>query len=155
MFPINNVLLADEEVPISLIPAISFTEQVRIILNTLESLSHPKKTDSKFDFYQILSSIQTKELKDLFLANNKEKEENYRYYKNICLIFLQNILIHDLFTNEKYSNLMQSIRKKLQSDSVDWVCVITENSICTFVLSVNYILLWSPIISGIQDFFLA
>ncbi|MHA2244999.1 MAG: TaqI-like C-terminal specificity domain-containing protein [Candidatus Hodarchaeales archaeon] len=147
--------LLDINIPISIVPALPMQEQFRIVQNTLESLLHKLHSNHQQFFLGMIECSREKKYQEIFTKNGAVKQELFWHYKKISFLYLQKTPIHKLFDKKKSIYILKSIRNELLSDSIDWVCFINEKSIYIFSLSTNHLLIWSPILKGLKELFLA
>lgn len=148
-------LLLKNNIPVSLIPALPNRTQLNIILDTLESLIHNQDSTRYQFFLSLVEQIRKKDYNEIFYQNRINKSDLFWQFKKISFIYLQETPIHKLFSQKKYFYILQLIRNELISDPIDWVCLINQKSTYIFSLSNNHLLIWSPIISGLDELFLA
>ena len=147
--------LLDINIPISIVPALPIREQLRIVQNTLESLIHELHSNHHQFFLGTIERSREKRYQEIFNENGAVRLELFWHYKKIGFIYLQETPVHKLFDEKNSIYILQSIRNELLSDSIDWVCLINQKSIYMFSLSTNHFLIWSPILDGLKELFLA
>ncbi|MFX1547609.1 MAG: N-6 DNA methylase [Promethearchaeota archaeon] len=150
-----NVLLPfiQEKPPMSIIPALPIKVQIRIIREVIQSLENSNYHKRNF-YFDLFSQIRDGGLIDFLTQNGENLADNYWKYKRIGFFYYPRLVINELFTKKDSLTILIAIRNALNSDSIDWICLICQKSTFIFTLSMNDFLLWSPIIKGLVSYFL-
>ncbi|MFX1286539.1 MAG: N-6 DNA methylase [Promethearchaeota archaeon] len=145
----------EDNIPISIIPALPNRKQLIMVNETLESLFYGNDSTHQQLFLNLIKKAREKKYHEIFNEIQIDENKLFWRFKKISFIYLQEIPIHKIFIQKKHLYILQSIRNELISDSTDWVCLIDQKSIYMFSLSNNHLLIWSSIIPGLEELFLA
>ena len=104
---------------------------------------------------EIIGQLKEKKINKILKEYTRLEGKDLWLSKNIGFLYFPEIFIHELFTQRSKLSVLQVIRNILKSDTINWVCLITQKNAYIFVLSVNGLLLWSQIISGLVEYILA
>ncbi|MFX0181550.1 MAG: Eco57I restriction-modification methylase domain-containing protein [Candidatus Hodarchaeota archaeon] len=135
--------------PISIIPAITYLDQLHIIYSNLNLLIN----DSNYKKWELLISVK-KQLMDKKFSDSSnrvklsDKNEYYWNYDKFSFFFLQ-YYSEELFRKNGVK-ILQIIRNELESNSTKWIFANCRNQTYIFTLSSNHYFIWSPIISGLE-----
>ncbi len=155
MLPNLNYSLLEMDIPVSIGPALPAQEQFRIVLDTLDSLIHSLDLYRQQFFLETIFRINEKRYHVIFNGNQNSENQSFWEHKNVGFMYRPKLIIQDLFTHRSHHQLLTTIRNSLLSESLDWLFIINQKETYIFTLSFNQYLLWSPIMTGLDPYFMA
>lgn len=155
MLPNSYFSYFQRDIPLSIVPALPIKQQFRIINDIVDLLNQNQNINQKKLFLEIIGQLKEKKINKILKEYTRLERKDLWRSRNIGFMYFPEIIIHELFTQKSKLSILRVIQKILKSDTIDWVCLITQKTAYLFVLSANGLLLWSQIIPGLVEYILA